>query len=313
MSTEAPSGDADERVVVLNPVSGDSDHAETVRNRAREAGYAVRETESAGDGVDLAAEAAAAGATTVVAAGGDGTVNEVVRGVVRAAALDRVTVGIVPCGTGNDFAENVGITGIEQAFEVLDRGERRRVDFGVADDRPFLNSCICGLTAEASAETDPEQKERFGTVAYVLNTLRTISEFDSVRVTVELYDDETDATVWAGSALAVLVGNGRRFPPGGSEQADIEDGRFDVVVVHDTDSVGLVGTTLAEHVLERDTDRTSRYTVSSLDIDVKGHEPVAFSLDGEILQRRHVSLQTRSRALRLAVGPGYEPDPVGGV
>jgi diacylglycerol kinase family enzyme len=230
----------------------------------------------------------------------------------RATALDRVTAGIVPCGTGNDFAGNVGITGIEQAFEVLDRGERRRVDFGVDDDRPFRNSCICGLTAEASAETDPEQKDRFGTVAYVLNTLRTISEFDSVRVTVALYDDETDATVWAGSALAALVGNGRRFPPGGSEQADVEDGRFDVVVVHDTDSVGLVGTTLAEHVLERDTDRTSRYTVSSLDIDLKGHEPVAFSLDGEILQRRHLSLETRSRALRLAVGPGYEPNPVGG-
>jgi diacylglycerol kinase family enzyme len=112
-----------------------------------------------------------------VAAGGDGTVNEVVRGVVRATALDRVTVGIVLGGTGNDFAGNVGITGIEQAFEVLDRGERRRVDFGVDDDRPFRNSC-CGLTAEASAETDPGQKERFGTVAYVLNTLRTLSEFD---------------------------------------------------------------------------------------------------------------------------------------
>ena len=312
MSTETPTGNAADRVVVLNPVSGDGGHAERVRHRALEEEYAVRETDASGDGIDLAAKAAAGGAATVVAAGGDGTVNEVVRGVVRAGALDCVTVGVVPCGTGNDFAGNVGVTGIEQAFEVLDHGGRRWVDVGVADDRPFVNSCVCGLTAEASAGTDPEQKDRFGTVAYVLNTFRTLSDFDSVRVTVDLFDGENETTVWSGSALAVLVGNGRRFPPGGSAQADVEDGRFDVVVVDDTDSVGLVGTTLAEHVLERDTDRTSRYTVPSLRLHVEDDEPIAFSLDGEIVERRRLSLETRSEALRLAVGPGDEPSPVGG-
>src|SRR6056297_1624346 len=155
-------------VVVCNPVSGSGDHVPAVRDAAADHGFRVRETDHAGHGVDLAKEAVTAGATFVAAAGGDGTLNEVIRGIADAGALDRVTVGVVPCGTGNNFARNIGITDIEGAFEMFDSGERRRVDIAVADGRPFINSCVGGLTAEASAETSAELKRRFGAAAYLL-------------------------------------------------------------------------------------------------------------------------------------------------
>jgi len=296
-------------VVVCNPVSGSGDHVPAVRDAAADHGFRVRETEYAGHGVGLASEAVAAGATFVAAAGGDGTLNEVVRGIVDAGALDGVTVGVVPCGTGNNFARNIGLSGIEQAFRVFEGGERRRVDLAVADGRPFMNSCVGGLTAEASAETSPELKRRFGATAYLLSTLRTVRNFDSIRVTVEMYDDRSSDPVWTGDAVGVLIGNGRRFPPSGSEQADMEDGRFDVTLVRASGSVGLFKTAAAERLLKRETAWTARYTVSAVDITVADNEPVAFSLDGEIIRQRELSLRIQPKTLRLAVGEGYEPHP----
>lgn len=303
-----PSG---ERVVILNPASGSGDHGREVRDLSRAHGYDVHETESAGDAIGLARETVADGASLVAAAGGDGTVNEVVRGVVAADALDRVTLGVVPCGTGNDFAENVGVTGIAHAFEVLDGGERRRIDLGIADDRPFVNSCVGGLTAEASAETTPELKRRLGAVAYVLATLRTVPTFDGIRVSVEGFDEDGRSPVWSGDAVAVLVGNGRRFPPEGSTQANAEDGRLDVTLVHDVDSVDLMATAASERLLGRDTPHTTRCEVPALEIDVREGSPIPFSLDGEIVRRDRLSVHTRPRALRIAVGERYEPAPQG--
>ena len=294
--------------VVLNPESGTGSHGPAVRTLAANYGYTVRETQRPGDAVDLAAAAVEAGAEFVAAAGGDGTLNEVVRGIEAADVLDSVTVGIVPCGTGNNVAANLGITGIEQAFSVFERGERRWVDLAFADDRPFVNSCVGGLTAEASAATSVAQKRRFGTAAYLLSTLRTVRNFDSLRVTVEMYDDPDTAPVWTGKAVGLLIGNARRFPPSGSEQANVEDGRFDVTLVTDRGSVGLLKTATAERLFNRESQWTARYTVAAIDISVDDG-PVAFSLDGEIIHRSRLALRIRPRALRVAVGERYEPTP----
>lgn len=304
----APDGEA-ETVVVLNPVAGSGDHREEVLVRAKNREYAVHETESEGDGVALARAAAEDGASTIVAAGGDGTLNEVVRGLLEAEALDRVTFGVVPCGTGNDFASNVGIADIEQAFEVLDHGERRRIDLGMADDRPFLNSCICGLTAEASAETTPELKDQLGTVAYVVKTARSLPRYEGVKLSVDAFETDEQTPLWSGAAVMLLVGNCRHFPPGGSAQADIEDGRLDVAFVEDAGTVDLVTKAAMEQLLSRDTERTVRGQAPVLHVEVQDDEPVAFSLDGEIIHRRRLSLGTRPAAVTLAVGPSYDPDP----
>jgi len=296
-------------VVVLNPESGTSDHVSAVRSQAAAQGYLVRESTWEGHAIDLASNAAEAGATVVAAAGGDGTLNEVVRGIEAVGALDSVTVGAIPCGTGNNFARNIGITGIKQAFEVLGDGERRQVDLAFANGRPFINSCVGGLTAEASAATSPALKRRFGSTGYLISTLQTVRSFDSIRVTVVMYDDPDSAPVWSGDAVGVLIGNGRRFPPGGSEQANMEDGKFDVTLVRATGSVGLLRTAAVERLFKQETPWTARYTVSSVDISVDDDDPVAFSLDGEIVRHRQLSLRIRPKRLRIAVGDRYDPAP----
>ncbi len=303
-----PAPESSDTVVVLNPQSGSASHADGVRHRAALRGYRVVETQAAGDAVALAREAAG-DASVVAAAGGDGTLNEVVRGVREAGALGDVTVGVVPAGTGNNFAGNVGIGSVDEGFEALESGDRRRIDLGLADDRPFVNSCVGGLTADASGETSSELKERFGVLAYVFTTLRSVASFEGLRLSVTVHDDEGTTERWSGEAICVLVGNGRRFAADGDDQADMEDGRFDVAIIEDVSTVDLMGDAVAERLLGEEARHVTRLQASTVEITALEPEPISFSLDGEMVRRRALSLAVRPRALRMVVGEAYEPDP----
>ncbi|SFK80271.1 lipid kinase, YegS/Rv2252/BmrU family [Halogranum rubrum] len=298
-----------DRVLILNPVSGNSSHATRARDLAVDHGFSILETEDEGDAIEFAAEAARDGATVVAACGGDGTVNEVVRGLVEADALGDVTLAVVPAGTGNNFAGNIGIENIEHAFEVIDSGESRRIDLGVVSvpdgpSQPFVNSCIGGLTAEASAATTPDSKDRFGVLAYVVTTLQTISDYDGMPLRVETAGDET----WEGDAIFALVGNGRRFPVEGRTQANMEDGLLDVTIVEDKPTVSLAGEAAVQRVFGGDTANITRFQTPSLSMTVLD-ERVQFSLDGEMVTADTLVAETREGALDIFVGEDYEPNP----
>jgi len=291
-----------ETVVVLNPQSGSASHGAAVRGRAAALGYALLETSADRDAVALSAAAVQRGASTVVAAGGDGTVNEVVRGIHRAGALDRVTLGVVPAGTGNNFAKQLGIPDIDSAFAAVDGDTRRRIDVGQADGHVFVNSCVAGLTADSSSRTSPAMKRRLGVLAYVVTTLRTVPDFESLRLTVTVDDHRGAGPEWSGDALGVLVGNARRFVPGTDARADVSDGLFDVTVIEDVPVLSLMSEALVERLLGRESTYIDRFQARSLSIRVHDPSSVRFSLDGEILTRRRVRVRNRPRALSVAVG-----------
>ncbi|MFC6717031.1 diacylglycerol/lipid kinase family protein [Natrialbaceae archaeon GCM10025810] len=305
--------DRDERrVLVVNPTAGSEDHVAEVTHRGRDHGFEVRETEEAGDAKRFARQAAA-DADLVAAAGGDGTINQVVNGVVASGELESTTVAVVPAGTGNNFASNVGIEGLGHAFDVIETGERRRLDLGVANDRAFVNSCVGGITAEASGSTSPEEKRRLGVLAYVMSTLEMVRSFEplSLRVKTAGGPDGDEPDTWEGNAALVLIGNCRRFTGPRRVQANVEDGLFEVTIVEHLPS-GLANGGTLERLFGRSTDSSAsivRRLTPSLTIESLGDSPVAYSLDGEILEARHLSVETDPGALTVPVGPGYEtPD-----
>ncbi|MDG5817699.1 diacylglycerol kinase family protein [Natronococcus sp. A-GB7] len=305
--------DAD-HVVICNPVSGTEDHLERVRTLARERGFSVRITEGEGDGVRFAREAGADGAELVVASGGDGTINEVVNGLAEAEALERTTLAVVPTGTGNNFASNLGIDGVGGAFDAIDTGRRRRIDLGTANGRAFVNSCVGGLTAEASGATTPDEKRRLGVLAYVSCALETISSFDSlpIRATLEGGPDGSDANApetWTGEAMLVLVGNCRRFGGTRRAQANVEDGLFEVTIVEDAPTTDLVGEAALAGLFERGERHIVRHRVSSLTLESLRSEPIEYSLDGEMLDAETLELETEANTLEVVVGDRYRPDP----
>lgn len=297
------------RVLVCNPVSGNRRAAARARELALDHGYDVRDTSGPGDAVDIARRAATEGADLVVACGGDGTVNEVVRGVDAAGALADVRLGVVPTGTGNGFAEDVGITGVRDAFEAVESGTVRSLDLGTADDRFFLKTCVSGIPAAVSAHTTPDMKRYFGLSAYGLGALP--SALDSLqgrngealpRLRVRL--GEPNDPTWAGTAVLLLVGNSRRFPGLVFRQAPMEDGLLEAVVVKRPSVLGAIRRT-DESATSFDAPSLLRTRTSQLTVEAPA--PTPFSLDGEIYRRSSVRIGIRSGALRFHVGEGYRP------
>ena len=304
--TDAP------RILVRNPRSGDGKRTVRARRLAIERGYDVRDSESGRHAAELAREAAAERPESLVACGGDGTLNRVVSGVfdaVEAGDIDAATdvpLGVVPAGTGNDFADNVGIRSVAHAFEVLDSGDERRLDVGTADGGFFLNSCLGGLTAEASARTTRAAKRRFGTFAYVLQTLATARDFDALSLSITAGPER--APVWSGDALMLLVGNGRCFPGERMRQANMEDGLLNVVVIERAPALDYLSRGAADRLLRRDASHLTQVHVPHLHVEGDG-DPVAFSLDGELIERSSLTLDCRPGAVRFRVGKSYDPHP----
>jgi YegS/Rv2252/BmrU family lipid kinase len=299
-----------DRVVVLNPASGDADHADRVRELARERDYRVVETTEEHGGRTRAREVAG-DAAVVAAAGGDGTVNQVVHGLADADALDSVSVGVVPCGTGNSFATNVGVESVEHAFQVLDAGRVRRIDLGVAtgdgDTRQvFVNSCVGGLTAEASGETPDDLKERVGVLAYVLTTLRLLDEFDGIPL---LVTDRAGDALWEGDAALALLGNARGFGPERTSQADVEDGLLEVAIVESAPSAELLEEAAVYRLFGTESDHVTRLQARAIEIGVETGESVDFSFDGELASFRRLDADVREQALAVHVGDSYDPHP----
>jgi len=281
------------RVVVRNPNSGDGKRTKRAKAIATDRGWEVLDSQGGDHTVELAAQAAGR-ADTVVACGGDGTLNKTVKGVSDAGELDRVSLGVLPAGTGNDFADNIGIRSIDHAFEVIESGETRQLDLALANGRPFLNSCVGGLTAESSAKTSPGLKRRLGVLAYVLTTLSVARDFEGLTLRVSVGPDRNPA--WSGDALMLLIGNGRRFPGEQMRQANMEDGMVNVVIITDAPALDYLGKGAADKLLRRRASHLTRIKSSHLHVTHDG-DPVQFSLDGEMVETNDLTVDSRPGAM----------------
>ena len=312
------------RRCLVNPHSGTGDHAEHVRRAMEARGFAVAETEDAAHTVELARDAGETAVSTLAVCGGDGTINDALRGLYRADALGDVTLAVLPAGTANLLADRLGIDSLDHGIELSDTGEARALDVGIAegtdgaggheaDDagggepgaeaaEPFLVSCIAGLPADASTATSGELKERFGTLAFLITGARETMAFDGLDVRVE-----SPTRSWTGEATCVLVGNARKFVEEGG-QADMEDGHFDVVVVERMPAPGLAVEAAIHRLLGEGTDGVTHFRAGELHV-ASDDEPITFSRDGEVVTHQRLDLRVLPAALDVRVGDPYEPEP----
>jgi YegS/Rv2252/BmrU family lipid kinase len=287
---------------LVNPESGTADHAEYVRRRLEARGFAVQETESKEHATELARAAGRDGVSTLAVCGGDGTVNDVLRGLYDVDALGDVTLAVVPGGTANLLAGTLGIRDLDHGLEVADTGPVETVDVGVAGDEPFVVSAVGGLPANASTGASDELKSRFGTLAFLVSGARETLAFDPLDIRVST-DDEV---AFDGSALSVLVGNARKFVEEGG-QAAMADGQFDVAVVEEMPPASAVAEAAIHRLLAQGTDGVTHLHAES--VTIEGSDPVTFSLDGELTRHERLSLSVLPRTLSLRVGDGYDPNP----
>jgi YegS/Rv2252/BmrU family lipid kinase len=211
-------------LIIFNPAAR-SERASRLRSRLEglSPNIVVRVTGETGDARRLAEEAVKEGFETILAAGGDGTVNEVVNGLAGA----RVRLGILPVGTMNVFASELGIPqgNLEEAWEVVERGGTREIDLPQANGQYFIQLAGVGLDAEVVRKTTRNSKNTFGPLSYLL-TLAQVVAVKPPRVLVEVEGGEER------EGSFVLIGNGRFY--GGPfplfKKASLHDRLLDVIV-----------------------------------------------------------------------------------
>lgn len=198
--------------------------------RLRDAGHTVRPrlTFEGGDAIRYARSAANAGADLVIAVGGDGTLNEVVNGVMATDWNGRL--GLIPTGTANDFAAGLEIPlDVEEALGVAVGGRPIPVDVARVNDRYFINVSTGGFGALATEETPSESKKLLGPWAYLITGVRKFAELRPASARFEA----TDGEVYSGPVMLFAVGNARRTGGGSmlTPRAEFGDGKLDVLIV----------------------------------------------------------------------------------
>ena len=212
---------------IINPISGKGKKLKLAEKLLAK-GYKVLFTEYAGHAEKLAREATD---DVVVAVGGDGTVNEVARGLVGS---DKA-LGIIPCGSGDGLARHLGLShNVDKALKTIERGEQKRMDVADVNGRMFFSVCGVGFDAVVSERFAKCGKR--GLANYIKQGLKTWREYTPERYTIEIdgVSHETDA-------LFITVGNSNQWGNGAkiTPLADCCDGVLDITVVEQFGAIAL--------------------------------------------------------------------------
>lgn len=279
--------------VVFNPVAGGAPDENELRERLGDATLVPTTEDDPGTG--QAAEAIERGADLVVACGGDGTV----RAVLEAVAQSDATLGLLPFGTGNLLASNLGLPAGFEAMEDMAGRPRRRIDTGEVNGETFAVMAGTGFDAEMMADASSDLKKRIGTSAYVLSAFRHLKD-DLVGTTVDIDGDRW----FEGRSAMVLVGNFGTIS-GGIDvfpDASPDDGRLDVMVLsatHLRDWASVAWRLIRRRGLsgvaaERTTGRSITVTTTS---------PRRWELDGEErAPARRLQFSVQPRSLSVITG-----------
>jgi YegS/Rv2252/BmrU family lipid kinase len=212
-------------LVIVNPVAGSPEKIRDWQERVQSIvqNCPVRATSNPREAEALARRGVAEGFTRIVAAGGDGTINEVANGLAGSGAA----LGVLPLGTVNVFAMELGLPSqnLELCWEIIRGTNVRLVDLPSANGKYFVQLGGVGLDAQVVKETSLALKRSFGPLSYLISAAQI-----AARQPPRLFVESDHAPVEEGSF--VLIGNGRLY--GGPfpffKQAIIDDGLFDVVV-----------------------------------------------------------------------------------
>lgn len=232
ISTETPI------VFICNPIAGNGTSLKalfTVKERMAKSGlpYTVEYSNYPGHATELARAAAERGTSLVCAMGGDGTVREVVLGLLGS----KTTLAIIPCGTGNDLVKTLQIPlKADAALDILLTGKVLPINYAYANSLPYVNVAGFGFDVDVLDEVEHYKKRtKNGRIAYLKGLFAAIKHRLVRKITYTL-DDQDPVTV---DALIIGAGNGQYFGGGIriAPEAVPTDGLLDFTVVHDVYSL----------------------------------------------------------------------------
>src|SRR5882724_1369907 len=283
--------------LILNGKAAGNDALQTAVVRQRAIGHTieVRVTSEKGDARRFVAETGEV--DLLIAAGGDGTLNEVFHALMDLSEVARPVLGVVPLGTANDFATGCGIPhDPEEALALCMEGKATSIDVGKANEHWFLNAASIGFGAEITATTPPELKHLLGPAAYALMGAILAMNVHHYRGRLTLPDREI-----TGSGPVVVVCNDHQAGGGlqVTPRARVDDGLLDVFTVRDIPPLALL--TAARELQELSPDGEYINYWQTPWAEVHTEEAIPVNLDGEPMEFSSVRYEAVPRAIRLIV------------
>lgn len=291
--------------MIFNPVAK-GDKARDFRAHLDDIGRhaSLKLTRCAGDARVLAAEAVREGFEVIVAAGGDGTLNEVLNGICEVPnGFEQARLGVLPLGTVNVFARELRIPRkLDPAWQIILRGREALVDLPYADYTAdgaakrcwFAQLAGSGLDARAIELVDWNLKKKVGPLAYVYAGFKAMLEAKPT-LTASVPGTKLEGQL-------VLVGNGRLY--GGDfatfDQAQMTDGKLDVCVFPRTNVLTLLRCALPLLLAGKLPERAVR-RFQAAEFEISGPPTAAFELDGELVGKLPVKFGVARQRLRVIV------------
>lgn len=271
-------------LVIINPVAGDGSALRMLPDLVRgltEKNYICTTVTTTGKGsatrfvYEYAAEN-----DLVVCSGGDGTANEVIRGLMNVDKDKRPVFGFIPCGSTNDFATTLSIPRrFSNAVPMILEGSTIPLDVGRFNERYYAYVCAFGAFTNLSYSTSQTAKNLFGTLAYVAKGLETMKDIKPIHMRFVINGEEIEDNFAFGCiSNSRIIGGVIRLHP---SWVELNDGLFEITLIrYPEDPIGFTKIFNAITSGEMSCEYIRIFHAPEVDITVLD-EPIAFSLDGE--------------------------------
>ena len=259
----------------------------------------VYTTTGRGDATRIAREEGP-GVDRIVAFGGDGTLSEVINGVMHLPAKDRPELGYIPAGTTNDFASGVGLSrNIVKAAQTVLTGIPEPLDVGrFGEERYFSYVASFGTFTKASYSASQDLKNALGYAAYLLEGLRCLIDIRSIPLVVTadgtIYEDEF---IFGAVSNAMSVGGMLKYA---YEQVNLSDGLFEVLMIRTPKNLSEIQTMLTDVANRNFVESPHILYQKARKVSIRSDSPLAWTVDGESGgETTDVTLVNHKRAINI--------------
>ncbi|MBQ1940748.1 MAG: YegS/Rv2252/BmrU family lipid kinase [Anaerovibrio sp.] len=283
-------------VLVYNPVSGRAvfkSQLDEIIEKLQSRGCMVIPYRTTPENRDLLDFIKAAAPEGIIAAGGDGTVHEIVNLVMKE-KLD-IPVGIIGSGTSNDFATYLKLD-TEEYFDRIAAGNTMKIDLGWTGEDYFINVASAGMVTSIAHEVNTRLKNVFGKMAYYVQGLKTLPQFKALDLRIKTDKEEIEE-----KAFLFLITNSSVVASfkNAAVQASVQDGLLDLIVIRQCNIAELMKLT-AELMAGREmTDTKNVIYIQGTTFDISCDSELDSDLDGELGPKLPLHIEVVPKALEI--------------
>lgn len=255
-------------------------------------------TQARGDGLMAVKEIHPGRYDMIVCSGGDGTLDEVVTGIMQ--CEERIPIGYVPAGSTNDFANSLGIPrNMIRAAQTIVSGKAFQCDVGAFNDDVFVYIAAFGIFTDVSYETSQDVKNVLGHMAYILEGMRRLSAIKSYKMRVESKELVTEGEFLFGMITnSTSVGGFKRIT---GRYIELDDGKFEVTLIKKPGNAIELNQVMTA-LLTGNINTQYMYCFKSESLKIYSDEEVAWTLDGEFGgKHKEVEILDNKQALQILV------------